>query len=58
LHRLGPAPLAHFISDIERGGDIDATLEKYARLPVEFVLANRGDEFPEPMLMVRCGRAP
>ncbi len=56
LHRLGPAPLAHFISDIERGAGIDATLERYGRLPAEFVLAFGGDRFPEPMFAIRRGR--
>lgn len=56
LHRLGPAPLAHFISDVERGAGIDATLERYGRLPAVFVLANRGDRFPEPMFAICGGR--
>jgi hypothetical protein len=57
LRRLGPAPLGHFISDIERGGDIDATLEAYGRLPVEFVLAYGGDRFAGPMLRAIDGGA-
>jgi hypothetical protein len=56
LHRLGPAPLAHFLGEIDRGAPIDATLEAYARLPAEFVLAYGGDKFPEQRFGIRGGR--
>lgn len=56
LHRLGPAPLGHFLSDIERGAPVAATLETYGRLPIEFVLAYGGDRFSEPMFAIRGGR--
>lgn len=46
LHRLGPAPLAYFLAEIERGADIDRTLEIYARLPADFISAYGGDHFP------------
>ncbi len=56
LHRLGPAPLFHFISDIERGAGIDATLERYAALPADFIRAYGGGRFLEPMFAIRGGR--
>ncbi len=56
LHRLGEAPLAHFVSDIERGGDIDATLERYAALPAEFIVALGGDRFPPALHAFEGGR--
>jgi hypothetical protein len=53
LHRLGPAPLAHFIRDIERGSNVDATLETYAELPVDFIKAYAGDRFAPPAFLLR-----
>jgi hypothetical protein len=53
LHWLGPAPLAHFIGDIERGGDIDATLEVYASLPGALIRAYGGDKFAPKLWAVR-----
>lgn len=37
LHALGPAPLGHFLREIEAGADVNATLETYARLPRDFI---------------------
>jgi hypothetical protein len=45
LHRLGPSPLGHFITEIERGADIDASLEAYAKLDADFIKALGGDRF-------------
>jgi len=56
LHALGPRPLGHFINDIERGADIDITLERYARLPREFIAVNGGAEFDRPLAAVAGGR--
>jgi hypothetical protein len=42
LHRLGPSPLGHFIKEIEKGRDIDATLEAYAKLDADFIKALGG----------------
>ncbi len=55
LHRLGPAPLAHFIRDIERGGDIDATLEAYAALPADLIAAYGGDRFAPALHVIDGG---
>ena len=55
LHALGPPPLAHFIRDIKRGGDIDALLEEYAALPADFVAAYGGDKFPSAVHVVDGG---
>jgi hypothetical protein len=45
LHRLGPAPLYHFLREIESGASLRAALEDYARLPADFVKAYGGDRF-------------
>jgi len=55
LHALGPKPLAFFIGDLERGADIDVTLERYARLPREFIAVNNGAEFDRPLAAVAGG---
>jgi hypothetical protein len=55
LHRPG-APLAHFISDIERGAPVNVALEAYAGLPADFIAAYGGDNFPPPMFAIRGGR--
>jgi hypothetical protein len=47
LHMLGPAPLAHFVAEVEAGADINATLEQYALLRADFVRPYGGDRFPE-----------
>jgi hypothetical protein len=57
LHRLGPAPLAHFIRDLERGGNIDVTLEAYAALPADFIKAFGGDRFPPALRSIDGGRS-
>jgi hypothetical protein len=56
LHRLGPSPLFHFIRDIERGSDIDATLEIYAELPGDLIRAYGGDLFSPTMHVIDGGR--
>lgn len=45
LHGLGAKPLFHFLDEVERGKSLRAHLEVYARLPVAFIKANRGDQF-------------
>lgn len=45
LHQLGPSPLGHFITEIERGADIDTSLEAYAKLDADFIKALGGDRF-------------
>jgi len=47
LHRLGPAPLGHFIREVEvaTGADVTARLECYAKIDPEFVRALGGDQF-------------
>jgi hypothetical protein len=45
LHRLGPKPLFHFLSEVERGAPLAPTLETYAALPADFIRANGGDKF-------------
>lgn len=45
VHELGPSPLFHFISDVERGGDVAELLEQYAALPADFIRSLGGDRF-------------
>jgi hypothetical protein len=56
LHRLGPSPLGHFIKDIEKGADIDATLEAYAKLDADFIKALGGDKFVPSLFAIGGGR--
>jgi hypothetical protein len=51
LHALGPAPIYHFLTDIESGKPIRATLEEYAALPADFIKAYGGDEFAAPFVI-------
>jgi len=48
LPALGPAPIYHFLTDIESGKPLLATLEEYAALPADFIKAYGGDEFAAP----------
>jgi hypothetical protein len=45
LHRLGPAPLFHFLDEIENGASIPDHLERYARIDPDFVRALGGADF-------------
>ena len=56
LHRLGPAPLAHFIREIEKGADIDATLVAYGQLDPNFVRSLGGSEFPPTLHLIDDGQ--
>lgn len=53
LWQLGPAPLDHFIREIEAGGAIDTTLETYAALPADLIRAYHGDRFMPSTFLVR-----
>lgn len=53
LHALGPKPLFHFLSEVERGAEIRSHLEKYSQLPADFIKAYRGDEFAAPFAIRR-----
>jgi hypothetical protein len=57
LHALGPAPLGHFIRDLESGKPLQQTLEAYADLPADFIAALSGDRFT-PYLLAIDGGAP
>jgi hypothetical protein len=46
LHKLGPKPLFHFLTDIEAGKAFRASLEEYAALPRDFIVALGGDQLP------------
>jgi hypothetical protein len=45
LHRLGPAPLGHFLREIEAGASIPDHLERYMEINPAFVRALGGDRF-------------
>jgi hypothetical protein len=47
LHRLGPAPLGHFLHEVEltTESDVTARLERYAEIDLEFVRALGGHRF-------------
>jgi hypothetical protein len=45
LHQLGPAPLYHFLTEVERGAPLWRHVERYAALPAAFIKANGGDQF-------------
>jgi hypothetical protein len=55
LHRLGPAPLGHFLSEVENGASIHDHLERYARIDPDFVRALGGDRFPPALHVVDGG---
>ncbi|HEV7910512.1 MAG TPA: hypothetical protein VGP28_05380 [Methylocella sp.] len=56
LHRLGPAPLFHFLDEIEAGAIIADRLEAYARgIDPEFVRALGGDRFPPALRVIDGG---
>jgi len=55
LHALGPAPLFHFLSDLESGADLRPLLERYAALPPEFIRAYRGDKFAPRIFRIEGG---
>jgi hypothetical protein len=45
LHKLGPKPLSHFLTDIEAGKPFRPLLEQYAALPVDLIRTYGGDQF-------------
>jgi hypothetical protein len=53
LHELGPQPLYYFLRELERGADLRISLERYARLPAEFIAAYGGDRFEPTASLVR-----
>jgi hypothetical protein len=57
LDALGPAPLAHFLSNIEAGANLRSNLEEHSRLPADFIKANRGDQFVPALHAIDGGRS-
>jgi hypothetical protein len=57
LHALGPAPLGHFIRDLESGKPLQQTLEAYAVLPTGFIAAYGGDRFAPNLRALDGGRS-
>jgi hypothetical protein len=56
LHRLGPAPLGHFLREVENGASVTDHLERYSRIDPEFVRALGGDRYPPVLYALRGGR--
>jgi hypothetical protein len=59
LHRLGPAPLAHFIREVElaTGRNLTAQLERYGEIDPEFVRALGGNKFAPIVPLIDGSRA-
>jgi hypothetical protein len=55
IHRLGERPLYELFRELERGADLRETLETYAALPREIVIAFNGEHF-ECLLEFHGGR--
>ena len=56
VHALGPAPLLHLLREIDGGADLEVALERYARLPADFIRELGGDRFPPKLHSVAGGR--
>ena len=52
LQRLGPAPLGHFLREIENGASIPDRLEAYAQIDPAFVRALGGDRYAPALRVV------
>lgn len=56
FHRLGPAPLGHFlqemIDEFDLAAPVAAKLELYGRIDAEFIKINCGDQFAPPPLHI------
>jgi hypothetical protein len=59
LHRLGPAPLGHFLNEVEvaTGADVTVHLERYSEIDPEFVRALGGDRFAPILWPIDGSRA-
>jgi hypothetical protein len=56
LHRLGPAPLGHFLREVENGANIPDHLERYSRIDPDFVRALGGDRYAPLLHAINGGR--
>jgi hypothetical protein len=56
LHALGEKPLFHLLDEVERGAPLRQRLEKYAKLPPNFIRSHGGDRFAEPLFVIDGGR--
>ncbi len=52
LHLLGPAPLAYFLEEIERGASAHETLMTYASPPPDFIRLYGGDKFAPALFAI------
>jgi hypothetical protein len=46
IHRLGERPLLELFLELEHGTELLPVLERYARLPADFIAALDGDRLP------------
>jgi hypothetical protein len=56
LRRLGPAPLGHFLREVENGASISDHLERYAKIDPAFVCALGGDRYAPALHVINGGR--
>ena len=56
LHAFGPAPLFHFLYELERGLNLRGSFERYANLPVELIKPCGGDQFTPALQAIGGGR--
>lgn len=52
VHAMGPPTVLHLLRDVERSGDLNATLEEYARLDPSFIRGFGADRFVHPLMLV------
>jgi hypothetical protein len=55
IHALGPRPLFELLCELDQGADLGATLERYARLPRDFIRQHGGAELPVTRLIKNPG---
>jgi hypothetical protein len=55
VHRLGPAPLLHLLTDLDAGKPVWPTVERYAALPCEFIRELGAHRFASPLQLVDVG---
>jgi len=46
IHDLGPRPLFEMLRELDQGADLAETIERYARLPGDFIRQHGGAELP------------
>jgi hypothetical protein len=57
IHALGPRPFYEMLCELDAGADLHHTLERYAKLPADFIAAFGGDKMPLPVRAIAGGRS-